>query len=279
MSSSSPPDSHDVVPDTAAPLSLLARLVGGSMARPVLVLSAVAVTVVAGVLAFLRLPFDAFPDLTGVRVEVITEARGYAVDEVEQLVTYPIESVLMGVSGAEQVRSTSKAGLSLVTIAFADGTDLYHARTLVTQRIGDAKGDLPDGVDPMLGPVSTPLGELYQYVVESDSLSLTELKALHDYVIRPRLRSVPGVSEVNSWGGLIEQVQVQLDPAALAAYALTPGDVHDALALNSVAFGGSYVERDGERVDIGFRVFPCSTRFREGCNVKIQVRISLTQGK
>ncbi len=227
--------------------SALARLVGTAMARPVLVLLVVAVCVVAGVLAFLRLPFDAFPDLTGVRVEVITEARGYAVEEVEQLVTYPIESVLMGVEGAEQVRSTSKAGLSLVTIAFADGTDLYHARTLVTQRLGDAKAELPDGVSPLLGPVSTPLGELYQYVVESDSLTLTELKALHDYVIRPRLRSVPGVSEVNSWGGLIEQVQVQVNPAALAAYSLTLDDVHDALANNSVAFGGSYVESEGER--------------------------------
>lgn len=247
MSNAPAGESPADAPQSPTQSSALARVVRVSMARPILVLIAVAVTALAGVLAFLRLPFDAFPDLTGVRVEVITEARGYAVDEVEQLVTYPIESVLMGVEGAEQVRSTSKAGLSLVTIAFADGTDLYHARTLVTQRIGDAKGDLPDGVDPMLGPVSTPLGELYQYVVESDSLSLTELKALHDYVIRPRLRSVPGVSEVNSWGGLIEQVQVQLDPAALAAYALTPADVHDALAANSLAFGGSYVERDGER--------------------------------
>ncbi len=237
-------------PDTTGattPVSTLARLVGGAMRRTGLVLAAVAIVVVAGLIAFLRLPFDAFPDLTGVRVEVITEASGLAVEEVEQLVTYPIESVLMGLEGAEQVRSTSKAGLSLVTVAFEDGTDLYHARTLVMQRLGDAKGELPPGVDPLLGPVSTPLGELYQYVVESDSMTLTELKALHDYVIRPRLRSVAGVSEVNSWGGMIEQVQVQVDPTALAAYNLTLGDVHDALAANSMAFGGSYVEKDGER--------------------------------
>ena len=237
-----------ITDEAAAPgPSLLARLVGGAMARPAIVLATVAVVVVAGVLAFLRLPFDAFPDLTGVRVEVITEAPGFAVDEVEQLVTYPIESVLMGLEGAEQVRSTSKSGLSLVTVAFEDGTDLYHARTLVMQRLGDAKGELPAGVDPLLGPVSTPLGELYQYVVESDSMSLTELKALHDYVIRPRLRSVAGVSEVNSWGGLIEQVQVQVNPSALASYGLTLQDVHDALAANSMAFGGSYIEKDGER--------------------------------
>lgn len=227
--------------------SVLERSVRGAMHRPRLVLLSVAVLVVAGVLAFLRLPFDAFPDLTGVRVEVITEANGFAVEEVEQLVTYPIESVLMGLEGAEQVRSTSKAGLSLVTVAFEDGTELYHARTLVMQRLGDAKGELPDGVDPLLGPVSTPLGELYQYVVESDSLTLTELKTLHDYQIRPRLRSVQGVSEVNSWGGLIEQVQVQVDVSALRAFNLTLDDVHDALAQNSLAFGGSYIEKDGER--------------------------------
>ena len=230
-----------------APPSLLARLVGLSMRRLGTVLAIAGVIVVAGLLAFLRLPFDAFPDLTGVRVEVITEAPGFAVEEVEQLVTYPVESAVMGLEGAEEVRSTSKAGLSMVTIAFADGTDLYHARTIVAQRLGDAKGNLPPGVEPALGPVSTPLGELYQYVVESDSLSLTELKTLHEYTIRPRLRSVPGVSEVNSWGGLIEQVRVTVDPAALAAHALTLGDVHDALANNSLAFGGAYVEANGER--------------------------------
>jgi cobalt-zinc-cadmium resistance protein CzcA len=124
--------------------TLLARLVGAAMRRLGLVLALSAVIVVAGVLAFLRLPFDAFPDLTGVRVEVITDARGYAVEEVEQLVTYPIESVLMGLEGAEQVRSTSKAGLSLVTVAFEDGVDLYFARTLVTQRLGDARGEFLD---------------------------------------------------------------------------------------------------------------------------------------
>jgi cobalt-zinc-cadmium resistance protein CzcA len=231
---------------TSAP-SWLARLVGLAMRRLGLVLALAAVLVAAGLLAFLRLPFDAFPDLTGVRVEVITPAPGFAVEEVEQLVTYPVESAVMGLEGADAVRSTSKAGLSLVTITFADGTDLYHARTIVAQRLADAKGNLPPGAEPALGPVTTPLGELYQYVVESDSLSLTELKTLHDYTIRPRLRSVPGVSEVNSWGGLIEQVQVSVDPAALAAHALTLDEVHDALADNSVAFGGAYVETGGER--------------------------------
>lgn len=146
----------------------------------------------AGLYALQRIPFDAFPDLTGTRVEVITMAPGMAPEEVERLVTYPIESTLMGVPGAERVRSVSKFGLSLITVPFPDDMDVYFARQLVQQRLGDAKGALPVGIEPALGPVSTPMGELYQYVITSDSMSLTDLKTLHDYVIRPRLRTVPG---------------------------------------------------------------------------------------
>ncbi|MBY0492359.1 MAG: CusA/CzcA family heavy metal efflux RND transporter [Gemmatimonadaceae bacterium] len=201
----------------------------------------------AGLYALQHVPFDAFPDLTGTRVEVITVAPGMAPEEVERLVTYPIESTLMGVPGAEGVRSVSKFGLSLVTVPFPDKMDVYFARQLVQQRLNDAKGALPAGVEPALGPVSTPMGELYQYVLTSDSLSLTELKTLHDYVVRPRLRTVPGVSEVNSWGGLTERVDVEVDPVRLAARRLSLTDVQRALANNTLAFGGSYLEQGGER--------------------------------
>jgi heavy metal efflux system protein len=183
----------------------------------------------AGLYALQHIPFDAFPDLTGTRVEVITVAPGMAPEEVERLVTYPIESGLMGVPGAEGVRSVSKFGLSLVTVPFPDNVDVYFARQLVQQRLSDAKSALPAGVEPALGPVSTPMGELYQYVLTSDSLSLTQLKTLHDYVIRPRLRTVPGVSEVNSWGGLTERVEVIVDPVRLAGFQHTVVDVHNAL--------------------------------------------------
>lgn len=205
------------------------------------------VLLAAGLFSLQRIPFDAFPDLTGTRVEVITVAPGMAPEEVERLVTYPVESALMGIPGAAGVRSTSKFGLSLITVPFPDGTDVYFARQLVQQRLGDAKGALPAGVEPALGPVSTPMGELYQFVLSSDSLSLTQLKTLNDYVIRPRLRTVPGVSEVNSWGGYIERVEVMVDPVRLAARRLTVSDVHDALARNTMAFGGSYLEQGGER--------------------------------
>lgn len=201
----------------------------------------------AGLYALQRIPFDAFPDLTGTRVEVITVAPGMAPEEVERLVTYPIESTLMGVPGAEGVRSVSKFGISLVTVPFPDNVNVYFARQLVQQRLSDAKGALPDGIEPALGPVSTPMGELYQYVLTSDSLSLTELKTMHDYVVRPRLRTVPGVSEVNSWGGLTERVDVEVDPVRLAARRLTLTDVQAALSRNTMAFGGTYLEQGGER--------------------------------
>src|SRR5690606_3113674 len=168
-------------------------------------------------------------------------------EDVERLVTYPIESSLMGLQGAEGVRSISKFGLSLTTVSFPDDMDVYFARTLVQQRIADAQGQLPPGASASLGPVSTPMGELSQYTVTSDSMSLTDLKALHDFVIRPRLRTVPGVSEVNSWGGFTEQVHVVADPVRLANRELTLTDVHEALNANNRSFGGAYVEHNGER--------------------------------
>ncbi len=200
-----------------------------------------------GVFSLSRIPFDAFPDLTGTRVDVATAAPGLAPEEVEQLVTYQLESALMGLPGVTGVRSISKAGLSLITVPFPDGTDVYFARTLVQQRLAEARGALPAGLEPQMGPVATPMGELYQYTVTSDSMSLGELKALHDFTIRPRLRTVAGVSDINSWGGLIEQVQVEVDPAKLAARNLSLTDVQAALANNNLSFGGAYVEQAGTR--------------------------------
>lgn len=223
------------------------RLVQFALKRRGMVAVGTLLLVAVGLFALERLPFDAFPDLTGTRVEVITVAPGMAPEEVERLVTYPVESSLMGVPGAQGVRSVSKFGLSLVTVPFPDGTDVYFARQLVQQRLSDVKGALPVGIEPALGPVSTPMGELYQYVLSSDSLSLTELKTLHDYTVRPRLRTLPGVSEVNSWGGLIERIDIVVDPTRLMALRLTLTDIHDALAENSLAFGGSYLEQGGER--------------------------------
>jgi heavy metal efflux system protein len=218
-----------------------------ALTRRLTVVVGVCTVLVLGVIALTRIPFDAYPDLTGIRVEVVTTVPGLAPEEVEQLVTYPLESSLMGLPGVTGVRSVSKAGLSMITVPFPDRTDIYFARTLVQQRIAEAKGALPAGAEPVMGPVSTPLGELYQYTVTSDSMSLTDLKALHDYTIRPRLRTVAGVSDINSWGGIIEQVYVDVDPSQLAARSLTMHDVHRALADNNLSFGGAYVEQGGTR--------------------------------
>ncbi len=223
------------------------RLIDFALHHRRTVIGGVAAIIVAGLLALSRIPFDAFPDLTGIRVEVIATAPGMAPEDVEQLVTYPIESSLMGLQGAEGVRSVSKFGLSLTTVSFPDDMDIYFARTLVTQRIADAAEQMPEGASVSLGPVSTPMGELYQYTVHSDSMSLIDLKTLHDFIIRPRLRTVPGVSEVNSWGGFTEQVHVVVDPVRLAARNLTLSEVHDALERNNMTFGGSYLETGGER--------------------------------
>ena len=208
---------------------MINALIRFALQQRLFVLGGVLTLVFVGLVAVQRVPFDAFPDLTGTRVEVITPAPGMSPADVERLVTYPLESVLMGIPRAAGVRSVSKNGLSLVTVSFPDAVDVYFARTLVQQRLGDAMDAMPEGVEPGLGPIATPMGELYQYTLTSDSMSLTELTTLHDYVIRPRLRTVPGVSEINSWGGLTEQVEVVVDIAALSARGLTMADVHRAL--------------------------------------------------
>jgi cobalt-zinc-cadmium resistance protein CzcA len=225
----------------------LNKLIGFALKQRFFVIGGVLTLIAAGLFALTHLPFDAFPDLTGTRVEVITPAPGMPPEDIERLVTYPIESSLMGIQGAEGVRSVSKQGLSLITVSFPDDVDVYFARQLVQQRVADAKGALPAGIEPGLGPVTTPMGELYQYTVTSDSMSLADLKTLHDYTIRPRLRTVAGVSEVNSWGGFIDQIHVEADPARLAARGLTLQDVHEALDANNRTFGGAYVETAGER--------------------------------
>jgi heavy metal efflux system protein len=223
------------------------RLLTYSLHRHWTVLGATLLAAALGLFAIGRVPFDAFPDLTGTRVEVITVAPGLSPEDVERLVTYPVEQALMGLPGGADMRSLSKYGLSIITVPFPDGTDVYFARTLVAQRVGDAKDQLPAGIEPTLGPVSTPMGEIYQYTLSSDSLSLAELKTLQDFTIRPRLRTVAGVAEVNTWGGLTERVDVIVDPVRLAARGLVLADVHRALADNNLVFGGSYVETAGER--------------------------------
>jgi len=202
-----------------------------------------------GAWSFLTLPVEAFPDLTANQVVVITEAAGLPADEVELLVTFPLERALLGLPAAEEVRSSSRFGLSVIQVIFQDRVDIYFARQLVSERLGQVGGELPEGANPVLGPVATAMGEVYQYILTSENPAwgLMELKTLHDYTIAPQLRVVPGVAEVNSWGGLTEQIHVLVEPARLAGAGLSIPHLEEALRDANLGFGGNYVESRSER--------------------------------
>ncbi len=230
-------------------MGLVERFVRAALGQRLFVLLCLVALVATGIAALQGLPVEAFPDLTNNQVVVITEAPGLAVTEVEQRVSYPIETALMGVPGAEQVRSISKFGLSIVTVVFTDDVAVYFARQLVNERLADVRGRIPDGLSPILGPVATAFGEIYQYVVDGGA-NAVDTKTLHDWDLRTRLRSIPGVSEINSWGGLTKQFHVMADPQLLEKYGLTLRQVYAALSENNVAFSGGFIEHRAERYTV-----------------------------
>ena len=231
-------------------MGLVERFVRASLGQRLFVLLCLAALVATGIGAFNGLGVEAFPDLTNNQVVVITEAPGLAVTEVEQRVSYPIETALMGVPGAEQVRSTSKFGLSIVTVVFNDSVATYFARQLVNERLADVRSRIPDGLSPVLGPVATAFGEIYQYIVDDGGSNPVDTKTMHDWELRTRLRSIAGVSEVNSWGGLTKQFHVVADPKMLEKYGLSLRQVYQALAENNVAFSGGFIEHRAERYTV-----------------------------
>ncbi len=231
-------------------MAFLDRLVAAALRQRLFVLLCLLALVVGGWLAFRGLPVEAFPDLTNNQVVIVTEAPGLAAVEVEQRITYPIESALMGVPNAQEVRSTSKLGLSIVTVVFADSVAPYFARQVVSERLTEARGRLPEGVEPTLGPLATAFGEILQYLVEGEGLDAMEKKTLHDWEVRTRLRGVSGVSEVNSWGGLTKQFHVVVDPRKLEKYGLSLHRVFSAIAANNASFGGGFIEHRSERYTV-----------------------------
>ena len=231
-------------------MGAIERLVATALRQRLFVLLCVAAIVATGVAAYRDLPVEAFPDLTNNQVVVVTDAPGLAAVEVEQRVSYPIETAVMGVPGAEQVRSISKQGLSIVSIVFGDAVPVYFARQLVGERLLEARSRIPDGLDPTLGPVATAFGEIYQYLVEGDGADAMAKKTLHDWEVRTRLRSVPGVSEINSWGGLTQQYQVVADPRQLDRFGLSLHQVLEAIAGNNASFGGGFIEHRSERYTV-----------------------------
>lgn len=223
---------------------MLTKIIDFSLRHRWAVLAAWVAIGVAGVLSFRSLPMDAFPDTTPVQVQVNTVAPSLAPLEVERQLTMPIEQALAGLPKVAELRSISKFGLSQITVQFVDGTDLWFARQQVSERLG--RVELPAGIHrPSLGPVATGLGEVFHYLVEGEGKSLEELRTLHDWVIAPQLRSVPGVAEVNSWGGNEKQWHVVVDPRRLQKYGLSLGNLYEALERNNANVGGGVVERAG----------------------------------
>lgn len=236
---------------------LIDGIISAAIAHRLIVIGATLVLAAAGVWAFVTLNTDAFPDLTPNQVIVMTTSGGLSPTEVEQEVTYPMEVAMLGLPRTTGVRSISKAGLSVVTVTFDDDVDLYFARTQVQQRMQAAMASLPPGATPMLGPPATAMGEIFEYLVESDNpgsvtdtAALINLTNIQEYTIKPLLRTVPGVADVNSWGGMPQQFDVLADPSKLAGYGLTLQDLEHALAVNNSNFGGGYIEDRGERLTL-----------------------------
>jgi heavy metal efflux system protein len=225
---------------------MIRALIEFSLQQRLLIFALTLLLAGAGIYAFTILPIDSYPDLTNNQVNIFTEAPGMAAAEVEQLVTYPIESAMMGLRKTEELRSISKFGLSVVTIVFDDSVDTYFARQLVNERLQEARGRIPAGIDPKLGPVATPFGEVSHYVIEGKNIDAMELRTLHDWIVKPQLRTIPGVNDINSWGGLTKQYHVLVNPERLLAYQITVHDVFTALASSNENFGGSYIERGSE---------------------------------
>lgn len=196
--------------------------------------------------ALYTIPVEAFPDLTNNQVVVVTDAPSLPPTEVEQLVTYPIERAMLGLPNKQEVRSLSKLGLSMVTIVFNDSVAMYFARQLVSERLQQISSALPAGIQPTLGLPATAFGELYQYTL-SGPMSAMDLKDLHEWVIKPQLRTLPGVSEINAWGGQTKQYQIVVDPALLEQYGLTLHDVQARVQQNNSNFGGGYIEHAAEQ--------------------------------
>ncbi len=229
---------------------MIERLIAASLRFRGAVIAGTLALITGGVWSLVNIRVDAFPDLTPNQVQVITVAPGLSPNEVENLVSYPLETAMMGLPRTQLVRSISKSGISVVTVSYDDDVDTYFARAQVQQRMQDASGSLPAGLRPSLGPPATPMGEVFQYLVESDSSSLMELRNIHEYTIKPLLRTLPGVADVNSWGGLVQQFQVQADPTKLASYGITLRDLEQALKENNANFGAGYLESHGERFTI-----------------------------
>ncbi|MEQ9380096.1 MAG: CusA/CzcA family heavy metal efflux RND transporter [Pirellulales bacterium] len=227
---------------------MLTRLIEFSITNRGLVLILTALKAVAGVYSALRLPIDAVPDMTNVQVQVVTDAGSLSPIEVEQYVTYPVENTMGGLPDIEELRSVSKFGISVVTIVFQEGTDIYWARQLVSERLGEAAEKIPAAYGtPTMGPLTTALGEILQFEVRSDRHSPMALRTMLEWDIAPRLREVHGVTEINTHGGYYRAFEVQPDPDRMMSYGITLEQLFNRLQNNNSTAGGGYVVHHGEQ--------------------------------
>lgn len=233
------------------------RIIRFAIEQRWLILLAVFGMAAMGVYNYQKLPIDAVPDITNVQVQINTSAPGYSPLEAEQRVTFPIETVMSGLPNLEQTRSLSRYGLSQITVIFKDGTDIFFARQLVNERIQEAKERLPAGITPAMGPISTGLGEIYLWTVEAKDgakkpdgspYTSTDLREIQDWIIKPQLRIVPGVTAINSIGGYAKEFQVAPNPERLASYGFTLKDIVTALDRNNSNTGAGYIEKRGEQL-------------------------------
>ena len=226
---------------------MLGSLIDLSIRLRYMMLALLGVLLAGGIFAARTLPIDAIPDISGIQVSVLTDAPGLSALEVERNVTFPMENALNGVPGMVELRSVSRADISAITIVFADGTDPWFARQLVFERMLQAKNDLPANIPtPQIAPLTTGLGEIYQFVVRSPVHSRKQLRTMLDWEIVPRLRGIPGVIEVNTMGGDLKQFQVVVEPAKLAAYNLSIRELTETLQRSNSVVSGGYLDRGAE---------------------------------
>ncbi|MBU0806260.1 MAG: CusA/CzcA family heavy metal efflux RND transporter [Gammaproteobacteria bacterium] len=233
------------------------RIIRFAIEQRIVVMIAVLIMAGIGIYSYQKLPIDAVPDITNVQVQINAAAPGYSPLETEQRITFPVETAMAGLPGLQQTRSLSRSGLSQVTVIFKDGTDIFFARQLINERLQVAKEQLPEGVEAVMGPVSTGLGEIFLWTVEAEDGAVkedgtpytpTDLRVIQDWIIKPQLRNVPGVAEINTIGGYAKQFLVAPDPKRLATYKLTLNDLVAALESNNANVGAGYIERNGEQL-------------------------------
>ncbi|MDK2741669.1 MAG: efflux RND transporter permease subunit [Nitrospira sp.] len=236
---------------------MIAALLEFSLRQRILIIGLACLLSVIGVIAFESIPIDAYPDVTNIQVQVLTEAAGLSPVEVERFITYPLELQMTGLPGLAEIRSLSKFALSQITVVFQDEVDIYFARQLVLERIMAAKERLPEGLEPVMAPVTTGLGEVYHYYIEGSHATatdpqvvereLTDQRTMQDWVLRPLLKSVPGVIDVNGMGGFVKQYQVLVDSAKLRKFDLTLHQIYEAVVKNNANVGGNVLERHADR--------------------------------